>query len=63
MQPENEAIVSNIGGLHRMRVWEELLLQNTIPDPWNEATRVKNSAGKSTEASQQNSFSKPGNLS
>lgn len=45
MQPENEAIVSNLGALHRMCVWEELLLQNTIPDTWNEATRVKNSAG------------------
>jgi len=45
MQPENEAIVSNLGALHRMCVWEELLFQNTIPDTWNEATRVKNSAG------------------
>ncbi|RPB00949.1 hypothetical protein L873DRAFT_1678406 [Choiromyces venosus 120613-1] len=45
MQPENEAIVSNLGALHRMCVWEEILLQNTIPDTWNEATRVKNSAG------------------
>ncbi|CAZ79591.1 unnamed protein product [Tuber melanosporum] len=45
MEPENEAIVSNLGALHRMCVWEEILLQNTIPDTWNEATRVKNSAG------------------
>ncbi|PWW73889.1 hypothetical protein C7212DRAFT_213953 [Tuber magnatum] len=45
MQPENEAIVSNLGALHRMCVWEEILLQNAIPDTWNEATRVKNSAG------------------
>jgi E3 ubiquitin-protein ligase HUWE1 len=45
MQPENEAILSNLGALHRMCVWEEILLQNTIPDTWNEATRVKGSTG------------------
>jgi len=48
MQPENEAIVSNLGALHRMCIWEEILLQNTTPDTWNEATRVKNSAGAAT---------------
>lgn len=43
--PENETLVSKLGALHRMCVWEEILLQNSIPDTWNEATRVKTAGG------------------
>lgn len=50
MLRENETILSSLGALHRMCVWEEMLLQNTIPDTWNEATRVKNSAAATLPA-------------
>lgn len=50
---ENETLVSQLGALHRMCVWEEILLQNSIPDTWNEATRVKTAAGVAAAAEEE----------
>lgn len=52
-KPENETLVSQLGALHRMCVWEEILLQNSIPDTWNEATRVKTAAGIAAAAEEE----------
>lgn len=41
---EGDGLIANLGALQRLCVWEEILLQNGIPDTWNEATRVKDSA-------------------
>lgn len=51
--PENETLVSQLGALHRMCVWEEILLQNSIPDTWNEATRVKTAGGIAAAAEEE----------
>lgn len=51
--PENESLVPQLGALHRMCVWEEILLQNSIPDTWNEATRVKTAAGSAAAAEEE----------
>lgn len=51
--PENETLVSQLGALHRMCVWEEILLQNSIPDTWNEATRVKTVGGIAAAAEEE----------
>lgn len=51
--PENETLVSQLGALHRMCVWEEILLQNSIPDTWNEATRVKTAGGITAAAEEE----------
>ncbi|KAL7269455.1 E3 ubiquitin-protein ligase tom1 [Rhizina undulata] len=45
---EYESLIPSLGALHRMCVWEEILLQNSIPETWNEATRVKDSTTIST---------------
>ncbi|KAI9839475.1 MAG: hypothetical protein M1819_002100 [Sarea resinae] len=34
-------LVNSLGRLHRACVWEEVLLQKNIPDPWKEATQIK----------------------
>lgn len=34
-------LAKSLGRLHRACVWEEILLQNSIPDSWKEATRIK----------------------
>ncbi|KGY15381.1 hypothetical protein PABG_11686 [Paracoccidioides brasiliensis Pb03] len=34
------ALIKSLGSLHSACVWEEILLQKDMPEPWNEATRV-----------------------
>ncbi|KAL8948008.1 MAG: hypothetical protein Q9222_005767 [Ikaeria aurantiellina] len=34
-------LITSFGRLHRVCVWEEILLQNAMPSTWKEATRVK----------------------
>ena len=34
-------LVKSFGKLHRTCVWEDILLQNTMPESWKEATKVK----------------------
>ncbi len=43
-------LVKSLGRLHRACVWEEILLQKSIPDSWKEATRVKGYGMGSEEA-------------
>lgn len=43
-------IVKSLGLLHRVCVWEEILLQKQIPKKWKEATRVKGIGMGSQEA-------------
>jgi len=43
-------LVKSLGRLHRACVWEEILLQKSIPDAWKEATRVKGYGMGSEEA-------------
>lgn len=38
---EYETLIPRLGALHRICVWEEILMQNNIPDTWKEATKVK----------------------
>lgn len=42
---EYETLIPRLGALHRICVWEEILMQKSIPDTWNEATKVKNGTG------------------
>ena len=44
------SLVKSLGRLHRICVWEEILLQNTMPDSWKEATKVKGYGMGSQEA-------------
>ena len=44
------ALVKSLGRLHRVCVWEEILLQNSIPDALKEATRIKGYGMGSDEA-------------
>ncbi|KAI9820754.1 MAG: hypothetical protein M1827_005124 [Pycnora praestabilis] len=43
-------LVKSLGRLHRTCVWEEIMLQNSIPEPWKEATRIKGYGIGSEEA-------------
>jgi E3 ubiquitin-protein ligase HUWE1 len=43
-------LVNKLGRLHRACVWEEILLQNSIPDSLKEATRIKGYGMGSDEA-------------
>ena len=43
-------LVGSLGRLHRACVWEEILLQNSIPEYWNESTRIKGYGMGSDEA-------------
>ena len=43
-------LVKSLGRLHRSCVWEEILLQNSIPEPLKEATRIKGYGTGSDEA-------------
>ncbi|MCJ1250646.1 hypothetical protein MMC30_007874 [Trapelia coarctata] len=43
-------LVKKLGRLHRACVWEEILLQNSIPDSLKEATRIKGYGMGSDEA-------------
>ena len=43
-------LVKSLGRLHRACVWEEILLQKSLPDSWKEATRVKGYGTGSEEA-------------
>lgn len=45
-----DALVRSLGRLHRACVWEEILLQKSIPDSWKEATRTKGYAMRGEEA-------------
>lgn len=45
-----DALVRSLGRLHRACVWEEILLQKTIPDSWKEATRTKGYGMRSEDA-------------
>lgn len=44
------ALVKSLGRLHRACVWEEIVLQKSIPDSWKDATRVKGYGTGSQEA-------------
>ncbi|KAL8937155.1 MAG: hypothetical protein Q9216_004568 [Gyalolechia sp. 2 TL-2023] len=35
-------LIRSFGKLHRTCVWEDILLQNAMPDSWKQATKVKN---------------------
>ena len=48
---EYETLIPRLGALHRICVWEEILMQKGIPDTWNEATKVKSGTGAGTGAS------------
>ncbi|CAI6265665.1 unnamed protein product [Periconia digitata] len=43
-------IVDSLGRLHRSCVWEEILLQKTMPTEWEKETRVKSSGFGAIEA-------------
>lgn len=43
-------LIKSLGRLHRACVWEEILLQKSIPDSWKEATRTKGYGMGSEEA-------------
>lgn len=43
-------LVKSFGRLHRTCVWEDILLQNALPDAWKEATKVKGYGLGSQEA-------------
>ncbi|KAL8703811.1 MAG: hypothetical protein Q9201_003026 [Fulgogasparrea decipioides] len=43
-------LIKSLGRLHRMCVWEEILLQKAMPDSWKEATKVKGYGMGSQEA-------------
>ncbi|KAI4119480.1 MAG: hypothetical protein LQ345_000634 [Seirophora villosa] len=43
-------LVKSFGKLHRACVWEDILLQNALPDTWKEATKVKGYGLGSREA-------------
>lgn len=45
-----DALVRSLGRLHRACVWEEILLQKSIPESWKEATRTKSYGMRSEEA-------------
>ena len=45
-----QKLVHNLGLLHRVCVWEEILLQGHLPEPWKEATRIKGYGMGSEEA-------------
>lgn len=45
-----DTLVRSLGRLHRACVWEEILLQKSIPDSWKEATRTKGYGMRSEEA-------------
>lgn len=43
-------LIKSLGLLHRVCVWEEILLQKRLPDSWKEATRIKGYGMGSEEA-------------
>ena len=45
-----ETVVLKLGRLHGVCVWEEILLQNRLPEAWKEATRIKGYGMGSEEA-------------
>lgn len=45
-----KTLIRSLGRLHRACVWEEILLQKTIPDAWREATKIKGYGMGSEEA-------------
>lgn len=45
-----EKVIQRLGLLHRVCVWEEILLQKRLPDAWREATRIKGYGMGSEEA-------------
>ncbi|RPB27982.1 hypothetical protein L211DRAFT_476750 [Terfezia boudieri ATCC MYA-4762] len=47
---EYESFIPRLGALHRICVWEEILMQRSIPDTWNEATKVKGGASAPANA-------------
>ncbi|KAI9875937.1 MAG: hypothetical protein M1830_007716 [Pleopsidium flavum] len=44
------ALVKSLGRLHRACVWEEIMLQKSIPESWKDATRIKGYGIGSQEA-------------
>jgi E3 ubiquitin-protein ligase HUWE1 len=46
-----QKLVTSLGALHRVCVWEEILLQKSIPDSWKDITRAQNGEAGSKEAS------------
>ncbi len=45
-------LAKSLGRLHRACVWEEILLQKSLPDSWKEATRIKGYPLGSDEANE-----------
>ena len=45
-----QKLVRSLGLLHRVCVWEEILLQKRLPESWKEATRIKGYGMGSEEA-------------
>lgn len=45
-------LAKSLGRLHRACVWEEILLQTSLPDTWKEATRIKGYPLGSDEANE-----------
>ena len=45
-------LVKSLGRLHRACVWEEILLQKSLPDSWKEVTRIKGYPLGSAEANE-----------
>ena len=45
-----KTLIKSLGRLHRACVWEEILLQKSIPDSWREATKIKGYGMGSEEA-------------
>ena len=45
-----QKVVKRLGLLHRVCVWEEILLQKRLPDSWKEATRIRGYGMGSEEA-------------
>lgn len=43
-------VIKSLGLLHRVCVWEEILLQKRLPESWKEATRIKGYGMGSQEA-------------
>ncbi|GAB7352875.1 hypothetical protein MBLNU459_g3472t1 [Dothideomycetes sp. NU459] len=59
-------LIDSLGRLHSACIWEEIMMQNAMPDEWREETRVKGMGFDNTEANKvmglEANGSNPGNL-
>ncbi|OJJ44033.1 hypothetical protein ASPZODRAFT_135477 [Penicilliopsis zonata CBS 506.65] len=53
------ALVTSLGSLHAACVWEEILLENNIPDKWNAATKAQLAAPRPEGSNETPGFLNP----